>query len=317
MKMVRWGQVILSSLVVLVTAGMTAVVQANDRESCAEAVAVSDEVLATEPFGDGLVVFRSSSDQATEIEVVHYRESGGCRPLTVDSYGIEGGEPQLEEVFAHTHDSKPLLLAIVSWPHNHRGLGMTGRFYSVYVYHQEGRHGHGHHDGSGLQLHTALTRRQGMSGVVGTVEGGEYSSFAGTTRLGATALLASLTPPGEPEAEWRRLCNRDGTQMEITACAVVALAEAQRALNSMLVHISEGYAEVPQVLAELEQAQSGWHVQMKADLTHLFPLGPDEDPRVMYGSSYPMAHALAHAHLVRQRTEYLREFWLPMDARRD
>lgn len=296
-----------SIMVATLTALLAMAAQAQNPPVC-ETAFDSDAVLAVESFADGLVTLQPAAPNPTEIDLMYYRESDGCEPLAIDQYGIEGGEPRLEDAFLHHHEGWPVLVTIVSWPHEHRGLGMTGRYYAVHVYQQEG---------ATVQLKPALARQNWLSGVVGTTEEWQPSTFAGTTRLGATALLASLAPPSEQEQGWQELCNPQGNQMEITACVIVAYGEAQRALNAMLVRISKSYADAPQLLNALAKAQNGWQAQAEADLSYLFPVEPGENPQVLYGSSYTMQHTLAHAHLVRQRTDYLSEFWLPMDARRD
>lgn len=281
-------------------AGVVLVASAEDHP-CASGFD-RDAALAVEAFADGVVALQPAAADPAEIEVVYYRESDACEPQVIDHYEIEGGAPQLEAVFHHHYHGWPVLVNIVSWPHQHRGLGMSGRFYSLYVYHQ---------DGQQVRQHEELARLQGLSGVVGTTEDREPATFAGTYPLGAAALLDLLAPSSEQELSWQELCNPQGNQMEITACAVVTQGEAERVLNAMLVRVSESYAGHPSCLAEFAQAQRSWQKQVKADLTHLFPLEPGQDPRVQYGSSYTMERLLVQTYLMRQRTEYLGEFWLP------
>lgn len=292
----------LMATLMAVLAGVAMVALAQDHP-CATAFD-PDAALAVESFADGVVAVQPAAADPAEIEVVHYRESDACEPQVIDHYPIEGGAPRLEEVFLHHYHGWPVLVSIVSWPHQHRGLGMTGRFYSIYVYHR---------DGDSVQLNEALARLQGLSGVVGTTEDWEQMTFAGVHRLGAAALLDLLAPPSEQELGWQELCKPEGKQMELNACAIVTLGEAQQALNAMLVRVSESYADHPSYLAEFTEAQDSWRRQIRADLTHLFPLEPGQDPRVQYGSSYTMQHTLVQAYLLRQRTEYLGEFWVPMN----
>lgn len=291
----------LTASLTAVGAGVAMLASAQEHP-CATAFDL-DAALAVESFAGGVVTAQPAAADPAEIEVI-YRGSDACEAQVIDHYPIEGGAPRLEEVFLHHYHGTPVLVSIVSWPHQHQGLGMTGRFYSIYVYHQ---------DGTGVQLNEALARLQGLSGVVGTTEDREPVTFAGIHQLGAAALLDLLTPPSEQELGWQELCNPQGNQMEITACGIVALGEADRALNAMLVRLSESYADHPSYLAELTEAQHSWQQQVKADLTHLFPLEPGQEPRVQYGSSYTMQLTLVQSYLTRQRTEYLAEFWLPMN----
>lgn len=290
-----------AALAVLATAG------AHARGDCAGAVRDSD--LASERFADGVALFRPVETGAyrggVEIELVHYRADEDCQPVLVDQYAIEGGDPRLEAHFIHPIKGEPNLFAIVSWPMDHAGLGMSGRMYSVFAYRQS--------EGVLETNDFVMENREISGGVVGTVEG-ETSTFEGATQDGLISLMAS-----QGEWSWRAACDPNGNQYELTACAYVEQIEADKALGAALetgrAAIEAAYAHDPDMRAEmamrLDRAQAGWDRQLETDLDSLFPLEPGENPATMYGSSWPMRYAYARAYLVGQRADYLREVWLP------
>src|SRR5690606_26436652 len=119
-----------------------------------------------------------------EIQVVHLRDDNGCIPEQVAMYGYGGGEPVLEDSFIHTVHGEPNLFAIVSWPNSHAGLGMHGRMYSVYAYHEV--------DGDLVLNRAVAETRELAGGVEGSVEGGIPSSFEGVSREGVIGILKRL-----------------------------------------------------------------------------------------------------------------------------
>ena len=66
-------------------------------------------------------------------------------------------------------------------------------------------------------------------------------------------------------------------------------------------------------VARLKTAQRLWIQLRDADMQSLFPLAEGQDPRVQYGSMYPMSFAYAKAELTRQRTRHLRDQFLERD----
>lgn len=267
--------------------------------------AVTGVELASERFADGIVVFQpigaEIDDDAMEIEVVHYRESNDCRSVVVDRYAFEGGEPQLEASFIHPVKGEPNVFAIVSWPMEHRGLSMAGRIYSIYAYREVG---------AGLALNDFVIQHPELNGrVIGVIDG-ESFDFEGKDEDGLISLMGSLG-----KWSWQAACNPEGSQSELTACAYVEQIEAQEALEEVLstllaVHADEPHRRI-QIHEQLEELQSAWERQTQLELDGLFPLSPGESPHIAYGSSYEMRYAHARAYLLRQRADYLREFWLP------
>lgn len=139
--------------------------------------------LASERLGGDVFRFshRISADPAArDIELALHRPSNRCRPERVDSYGQEGGPPRLEATFVHTVAGEPNLLAIVSWPAWHGGIGMRGIFYAVYAYRW---------NGDAYVVNVVVVEHPALSGgIVGTVEDAP-STFEGTTPAGVIAML--------------------------------------------------------------------------------------------------------------------------------
>ncbi|MFA5493830.1 MAG: lysozyme inhibitor LprI family protein [Porticoccaceae bacterium] len=296
--------IVLCFACVATVASAASATQALTEKDCT--AIVSGSALGWERLANGIAAFYPADalDGGTEIELVFHQAHENCRPVAVDNYGIEGGDPKLEASFIHRIRGESNLFAIVSWPMDHRGLGMTGRFYSVFAYRQSG---------SMLELNRFVAEnREVSSGVVGSVDGTEQT-FEGATEEGLIALMGS-----QGKWSWQAACDPGGNQHELTACAYVAQIEAEEALALVKEHLADAYGYDSETqaekLAEFDLVQSAWEAQLQADLSALFPLSPGEDPGILYGSSYPMQYANARAFLTRQRADYMRAFWLPADA---
>lgn len=152
-----------------------------------------DAVIADERFGNGVVGFVRAVNavggldgndiNGKGIEVLRFRDDAGCAAEQVDTYHYEGGEPTLEASFTHTVQGESNLFTIVSWPLLHVGLGMNGRFYSVYAYHEV--------DGVLITNDLVVKNKDLYGGVEGTLEG-EPSTFEGKTEEGVVAMLERL-----------------------------------------------------------------------------------------------------------------------------
>jgi len=268
---------------------------------------VDEGYLALEKLTEGSAVFRQRAPQAVEIDLWFHAAANDCGARLVAGFEIEGGSPRLDDTFVYPLDGEPNVFAIVSWPMIHVGEGLRGRYYAVQAYHFEA--------GTLILNERVARNRDVASGIVGTVQG-EESHFEGTTRQGVIRLLSPpATEPEVSEPDWAGLCNLQGNQGELNACAFAELADANIALRNILQELSVWYDGTEEVLVTLDSAQTAWRTQVDVDLQNLFPLGLGDDPRVLYGSSYPMNYAYARAHLVRQRVDFLRAFWLPVNAR--
>ncbi len=105
-------------------------------------------------------------------------------------------------------------------------------------------------------------------------------------------------------------CNPEGSQVELNACAADELAAADDELNATWRDIIKRLGDDAIAVARLKAAQRLWIQLRDADMEAQFPLADDQDPRVQYGSMYPMSFAHAKAELTRQRTRYLRAQFL-------
>jgi len=159
---------------------------AQPADDCSRQV-YPDAVIVDERFGDSAVSFVGVEAErdvsGKEIQVVRFRDGAGCWAEPVDRYYYEGGEPTLEASFIHTVQGEPNLFTIVSWPLLHVGLGMNGRLYSVYAYHEV--------DGV-LAVNDLVVKNKELYGGVEGILGGEPSTFEGKTEEGVVALLERL-----------------------------------------------------------------------------------------------------------------------------
>ncbi|WP_237055042.1 lysozyme inhibitor LprI family protein [Marilutibacter chinensis] len=130
-------------------------------------------------------------------------------------------------------------------------------------------------------------------------------------RLAFILVLAALS--GAVAAQ--PACNPDGTQQEMNACAFDEYAAADAELNRVYRAVLASRAGDAVFAERLRAAQRLWIRLRDADLDAEFPIAEGEDPRIEYGSIYPLERAAAMTRMTRERTRYLREQWLD-DARR-
>ncbi|MCW4453446.1 DUF1311 domain-containing protein [Flavobacterium sp. MXW15] len=129
-------------------------------------------------------------------------------------------------------------------------------------------------------------------------------------------LLALLLAAGVPALAGARdgagqlPCNPEGSQVELNACAANELAAADAELNATWREVLKRLGDDAVAVDRLKTAQRLWIQLRDADLEAQFPLAEGQDPRMQYGSMYPMSFASAKAELTRQRTGYLRAQFL-------
>lgn len=99
------------------------------------------------------------------------------------------------------------------------------------------------------------------------------------------------------------------TQLELNQRAGSGLKTADAELNRVYREIRRQYRDQPRFLETLKLAQRAWIKFRDAELEALFPPTADGDPRISYGSIYPMCFAEAKERLTRERTAELRQ-WL-------
>lgn len=131
----------------------------------------------------------------------------------------------------------------------------------------------------------------------------------------STLLLAASVPAlaGVRDGAGQLPCNPAGSQVELNACAAEELAAADAELNATWREVLARQGDDAVALDRLKAAQRLWIQLRDADLEARFPLAEGQNPRVQYGSMYPMSFASAKAELTRARTHYLRTQFLERD----
>ena len=135
--------------------------------------------------------------------------------------------------------------------------------------------------------------------------------------MSRTMLLIALTAATPSVWAQQPLCRADGNQQEMNQCAFDALGEADAQLNATYTKVLASLEHDPLARERVKAAQRLWLQLRDADLAAQFPLAEGKDPRMQYGSIYPLEHADAQADLTRQRTDYLRrQFLAPLRDKR-
>ena len=115
---------------------------------------------------------------------------------------------------------------------------------------------------------------------------------------------------GTAQADDAPACNPAGAQLELNACADQDFRKADAELNAVYRQVLALHADSPIALARIKAAQRLWVQLRDADLEARYPVGADENPRMLYGSMYPMLYSGAKASLTATRTAYLRSQFL-------
>lgn len=126
-------------------------------------------------------------------------------------------------------------------------------------------------------------------------------------RLLSLALLLCAAAPAFAQDV---ACNPGGNQLELNACADQDFRKADAELNAVYRQIVTKLAGEPVALAKMKAAQRLWIQLRDADLDARYPVGKDENPRLLYGSMYPMLYSGAKAALTTARVTYLRNEFL-------
>lgn len=124
------------------------------------------------------------------------------------------------------------------------------------------------------------------------------------------ALLLSAAPAFAGDGDGDGECNPGGNQMQLNACAAQDLQRADAALNAVYRQVLAKHADAPVALARIKAAQRLWIQLRDADLEARYPVAKNEDPRMLYGSMYPMLYASAKSALSQARSAYLRKEFL-------
>lgn len=100
-------------------------------------------------------------------------------------------------------------------------------------------------------------------------------------------------------------------QRELNAIANAGLEKADKQLNSVYQKVLREHQGNPAFCRDLREAQRSWLRFVELHLKCSFPLREGEDPRMVYGSVYPMDYALLHTELVKQRIAQLEQIPAP------
>ncbi|MCD9087756.1 lysozyme inhibitor LprI family protein [Stenotrophomonas sp. SY1] len=119
-------------------------------------------------------------------------------------------------------------------------------------------------------------------------------------------LLLALLPLAASAASPGKACDNARTQLEINECAAQEASAADAELNAVYRQVMQQLQGQPVAVEKLRAAQRLWIPLRDADIAARYPVGKDENPRVLYGSMYPMLYSAAKADLTRQRTQWLR-----------
>lgn len=119
-------------------------------------------------------------------------------------------------------------------------------------------------------------------------------------------VLALAATPALAKAPATDCMDRAGSQSQMNTCAGADLQRADAELNQVYQAVLKRYADDPAFVARLRAAERAWIAFRDAELAARYPAA---DPRVAYGSVYPMCMAQARAELIRARTAQLQR-WL-------
>jgi uncharacterized protein YecT (DUF1311 family) len=113
----------------------------------------------------------------------------------------------------------------------------------------------------------------------------------------AGAVVAAAADSGE--------CNPAGTQLELNACAADDFAKADKELNEAYAELLKDKGKDKVFVRKVRAAQKAWLTFRDAELEALFAC-EDQDPRVCWGSMYPMSYMSEKTRLTQERTQALR-----------
>ena len=122
-------------------------------------------------------------------------------------------------------------------------------------------------------------------------------------------LIALVSTSALAEASPIR-CNLQGSQLELNACAQDALENADKALNNTYQTLLKRAASNPAFVRNLRTAQRAWLAFRDADMQARFTLSTNcttADPRMCWGSMYPLLYLGTKARLTQERTRHLEE----------
>jgi uncharacterized protein YecT (DUF1311 family) len=122
-------------------------------------------------------------------------------------------------------------------------------------------------------------------------------------RMLVLVILASIG--GHATAADFAMCNEAGTQLELNACAADDFEKADKELNEAYSELLRERRDEPVFVKRMRAAQKAWLAFRDAELEAIFAC-EDANPRICWGSMYPMSYSFEKARLTRERTQALR-----------
>lgn len=103
------------------------------------------------------------------------------------------------------------------------------------------------------------------------------------------------------------------TQFEMNEEACAQRGKADTELNKTYKAVLWYYRDDKPFTEKVRQAQRTWIAYRDAQVTARFPLENDEDPRLVFGSMYPMLLCGFEEELTRDRTKFLKNWMTDLD----
>lgn len=110
----------------------------------------------------------------------------------------------------------------------------------------------------------------------------------------------------------RNPCAKAMTQLDLNQCFCEQNNKADAELNRVYQKLLAANAEDKVFVEKLKNAQRAWIAFRDAQLEALYPTV--DNPRVTYGSVYPMCHCIAEEELTVERTRQLRRMLEPKEG---
>jgi uncharacterized protein YecT (DUF1311 family) len=120
--------------------------------------------------------------------------------------------------------------------------------------------------------------------------------------------FAVLVLPSIAWAQDGLQCDSATTQLEMNACAEEDLAKADKRLNEVYAALLKKEAKNTVFVKKLRAAQRAWIAFRDAELDAKFACA-EPNPRMCWGSMYPLSFAIYKAQLTRERTKALEAYF--------
>lgn len=117
--------------------------------------------------------------------------------------------------------------------------------------------------------------------------------------LSVSICLAQEKTPEEVD------CSKAQTQTELNECACKQFQTSEAEMNRVYRELLSSRAKDSLVVAKLKNAQRAWLAFRNAQLELLYP--ETANPKLTYGSAFPMCHCMAKREMTEERTKQLRQ----------